>query len=38
MSNAVGAAETPARLAALAANLPERVGGLTIDRQCAGWT
>ena len=36
MSNAVGAGGNPARLAALAANLPERVGGLTIDRQCAG--
>lgn len=36
LSNALGAGGNPARLAALAAGLPERVGGLTIDRQCAG--
>ena len=36
LSNALGAGGNPARLAALAAGLPERVAGLTIDRQCAG--
>ncbi|MDE9449836.1 acetyl-CoA C-acyltransferase [Aliiroseovarius sp. Z3] len=36
LSNALGAGGNPARLAALAANLPERVAGLTIDRQCCG--
>lgn len=36
VSNALGAGGNPARLAALAAGLPERVAGLTIDRQCAG--
>ena len=35
-SNALGAGGNPARLAALAAGLPERVAGLSIDRQCAG--
>ena len=36
LSNALGAGGNPARLAALAAGLPEHVAGLTIDRQCAG--
>lgn len=36
VSNALGAGGNPARLAALAAGLPERVAGLSIDRQCAG--
>lgn len=36
LSNALGAGGNPARIAALAAGLPERVGGLSIDRQCAG--
>ncbi len=36
LSNALGAGGNPARLAALAAGLPDRVAGLTIDRQCAG--
>lgn len=36
LSNALGAGGNPARLAALQAGLPERVAGLTIDRQCAG--
>jgi len=36
LSNAVGAGGNPARLAALAAGLPERIGGLSIDRQCTG--
>lgn len=35
-ANALGAGGNPARLVALAAGLPERVAGLTIDRQCAG--
>lgn len=35
-ANALGAGGNPARLVALAAGLPERVPGLTIDRQCAG--
>lgn len=34
--NALGAGGNPARLIALAASLPERVAGLTIDRQCCG--
>ncbi|MGB3147368.1 MAG: acetyl-CoA C-acyltransferase [Paracoccaceae bacterium] len=34
LGNALGAGGNPARLAALAAGLPERVAGLTIDRQC----
>jgi acetyl-CoA C-acetyltransferase len=32
--NALGAGGNPARLMALAAGLPERVAGLSIDRQC----
>ncbi len=36
LSNALGAGGNPARLAALAAGLPERIAGLSIDRQCAG--
>lgn len=36
LSNALGAGGNPARRVALAAGLPERVAGLTIDRQCAG--
>ena len=36
LSNAVGAGGNPARLAALAAGLPDRIGGLSIDRQCTG--
>jgi acetyl-CoA C-acetyltransferase len=36
LANALGAGGNPARLAALAAGLPERVAGLTLDRQCAG--
>ncbi|OUD08291.1 acetyl-CoA acetyltransferase [Marivivens niveibacter] len=36
LSNAIGGGGNPARLAALAAGLPEHVAGLTIDRQCAG--
>ncbi len=36
LSNALGGGGNPARLAALAAGLPERVAGLTIDRQCSG--
>jgi acetyl-CoA C-acetyltransferase len=36
LANALGAGGNPARLAALAAGLPESVAGLTIDRQCAG--
>lgn len=36
LSNALGAGGNPARIAALAAGLPERVAGLSIDRQCAG--
>lgn len=36
LANALGGGGNPARLAALAAGLPERVGGLTIDRQCCG--
>lgn len=36
VSNAVGLGGNPARLVALASGLPERVGGLSIDRQCAG--
>lgn len=35
-ANALGAGGNPARRVALAAGLPERVAGLTIDRQCAG--
>ncbi len=36
LSNALGAGGNPARLAALAAGLPDHVAGLSIDRQCAG--
>ncbi|RYG89716.1 acetyl-CoA C-acyltransferase [Loktanella sp. IMCC34160] len=36
LSNAMGGGGNPARLAALAAGLPETVAGLSIDRQCAG--
>lgn len=36
LSNVLGEGGNPARLAALAAGLPDRVAGLTIDRQCAG--
>lgn len=36
LSNALGAGGNPARVAALAAGLPEQVPGLTLDRQCAG--
>lgn len=36
LSNALGGGGNPARLAALAAGLPERVAGLSIDRQCCG--
>ena len=36
LANALGAGGNPARRVALAAGLPERVAGLTIDRQCAG--
>lgn len=34
LGNALGAGGNPARVAALAAGLPERVPGLTLDRQC----
>lgn len=36
LANALGAGGNPARRAALAAGLPLRVAGLSIDRQCAG--
>ena len=36
LSNALYGGGNPARLAALAAGLPETVAGLSIDRQCAG--
>lgn len=36
LSNALGGGGNPARIAALAAGLPDRVAGLSIDRQCAG--
>ena len=36
LSNALGSGGNPARVAALAACLPERVAGLSIDRQCVG--
>lgn len=36
LSNGMGGGGNPARLAALAAGLPERVAGLSMDRQCAG--
>lgn len=35
-ANALAAGGNPARRVALAAGLPERVAGLTIDRQCVG--
>ncbi|MFY9241275.1 MAG: beta-ketoacyl synthase N-terminal-like domain-containing protein, partial [Roseovarius sp.] len=35
LGNALGAGGNPARIVALAAGLPERVAGLSIDRQCA---
>ncbi|WP_103332680.1 acetyl-CoA C-acyltransferase [Pseudotabrizicola formosa] len=35
-ANAIGPGGNPARRIALAAGLPERIAGLTIDRQCAG--
>ena len=35
-ANALGAGGNPARRVALAAGLPERVAGLSIDRQCVG--
>lgn len=36
VSNALGAGGNPARRVALASGLPEKVAGLSIDRQCAG--
>ena len=36
LSNALGGGGNPARLAALAAGLPEQVAGLSTDRQCVG--
>lgn len=36
LSNALGAGGNSARLVVLAAGLPERIAGLTTDRQCAG--
>ena len=36
LANALGGGGNPARLAALAAGLPDRVAGLSIDRQCVG--
>ena len=36
LSNALGAGGNPARVAALAAGLPDHVAGLSIDRQCSG--
>lgn len=36
LSNAIGPGGNPARRVALAAGLPERIAGLTTDRQCAG--
>ncbi|MBC2834348.1 acetyl-CoA C-acyltransferase [Paragemmobacter straminiformis] len=36
VSNALGEGGNPARRVALLAGLPERVAGLSIDRQCAG--
>ncbi len=35
-ANAIGGGGNPARLVALAAGLPDRVAGLSIDRQCVG--
>ncbi|PID46670.1 MAG: acetyl-CoA C-acyltransferase [Proteobacteria bacterium] len=36
VANALGAGGNPARLIGLAAGLAERIGGLSIDRQCCG--
>lgn len=36
LSNVLGPGGNPARRVALAAGLPERVAGLSVDRQCAG--
>lgn len=36
LANALGGGGNPARLVALAAGLPERVAGLSLDRQCCG--
>lgn len=36
LADALGAGGNPARVAALAADLPQSVGGLSLDRQCAG--
>lgn len=36
VSNAIGGGGNPARLISLAAGLPLRIAGLSIDRQCAG--
>lgn len=36
LANAIGPGGNPARRVALAAGLPDRVAGLTLDRQCAG--
>lgn len=36
VGNALGAGGNPARMIALASGLPERVGGLSVDRQCCG--
>ncbi len=36
VSSALGAGGNPARSVALAAGLPDRIAGLSIDRQCAG--
>jgi acetyl-CoA C-acetyltransferase len=36
VANAIGPGGNPARRVALAAGLPDRVAGLTVDRQCVG--
>lgn len=36
VSNALGAGGNPARIVALGAGFPDRIAGLSIDRQCAG--
>lgn len=36
VSNALGAGGNPARIVALGAGWPDRIAGLSIDRQCAG--
>ena len=36
LANALGPGGNPARRVALAAGLPDRVAGLSLDRQCAG--